>query len=701
MAQEIADSKLLDTWGSGGAKIEPDITKIIEGWQLGEQPPHEYMNWLQNTFGSKLNHILKNGVASWNNETEYLAGASVQHSGNVWICETTNTNSEPTDLNANWAKVAINKELIVTVDTLADLRNISYPANTVWASGYHAKNDGAFGSHIFRLKGVKTTETDNGGTVIITTIGGTDYVYELQYDGAVNVKWFGAKGDGVTDDTLAVASIAEEKIYTPALLTSQIKYTDKKHIDGNFNKWSFAVEDDADVLAGRVQGIVFSSEGSDANRIYGATLKNAVFEMPYYAVMGGGTADNHFVINIANTSDVLIENIRVENSDLCLNVGYGAIALTDRGSLNTIVNNFVGTEIKGMGTQIFCSKYGNFRNLNFQGVSTKADFHGVRLTAYNFFHNQFNNIQAVVKNFTNALSIQQYSNNNTIDIVADTVTNGVHIHGHNEDVQNGAESAFNMIKFNGKNISGKGIYNGGSYNKFDFIIDSTGSYGVHEQSQSTSTWLSTNNTYIGKIINAADRGMFLQGKNATIDVEIEGISTASTNYGLVVDGSGVTGKAVIKNCGTGASIIGNNNTLYLTIKDCTNGITISGNNNTIYIDTDLSVNISGYNNKIVGTYGTRSVTGSGNDTVSLGKNYFNKQFFNLTSDSNGYVTLTHNFSAAAIFNAEVFGNNGYYLQPYAQTATTVTCRLFDSSGVRVANATGLTVMLSMAIRLDG
>lgn len=206
MAQEIADSTLLDTWASSGLIVEPDISKIIEGWQLGEQPPHEYMNWLQNTFGSKLNHILKNGIAEWNNETEYLAGSSVQHSGNVWICETTNTNSEPTDLNANWEKVAINKDLTVTVDTLADLKNISYPANTVFVSGYHAKNDGAFGSHIFRLKGVKTTETDNGGTVIIATIGGVDYVYELQYDGAVNAEYFGAVGDGITDDTVALQS---------------------------------------------------------------------------------------------------------------------------------------------------------------------------------------------------------------------------------------------------------------------------------------------------------------------------------------------------------------------------------------------------------------------------------------------------------------------------------------------------------------
>ena len=309
MAQEIADSKLLDTWGSSGTKIEPDISKIIEGWQLGEQPPHEYMNWLQNTFGSKLNHILKNGVATWNNETEYLAGASVQHNGSVWLCKTTNTNSEPTELNANWEKVAINKDLTVTVGTLADLRSISYPANTVWASGYHAKNDGAFGSHIFRLKGIKTTETDNGGTVIITTIGGTDYVYELQYDGAVNVNWFGAKGDAVFDSI--------NNVYTG---TDNYNILQNLLILAKINNWSIDFDNGKYLIS---QGLIlpFGNYQQSISTIIngnGATLvgnvSTASINGSSITAISTGYLDNNNVLHITSGDDLHItSNVIMQN----------------------------------------------------------------------------------------------------------------------------------------------------------------------------------------------------------------------------------------------------------------------------------------------------------------------------------------------------------------------------------------------------
>lgn len=201
MAQEIADSKLLDTWGSSGTKIEPDISKIIEGWQLGEQPPHEYMNWLQNIFGSKLNHILKNGIAKWNKETEYLAGSSVQHNGNVWLCKVDNTNSEPTDSSNNWSKMPSLENLALTVDTIND-----FPSGATTRDVIIVKDLDRGGIFIYDSTKV---DDDNQGTNFNGWI--------RQYSGAVNVKWFGAKGDGITDDRQAFnkALLASDEIEAP------------------------------------------------------------------------------------------------------------------------------------------------------------------------------------------------------------------------------------------------------------------------------------------------------------------------------------------------------------------------------------------------------------------------------------------------------------------------------------------------------
>ena len=199
MAQEIADSKLIDTWSSDGLKVKPDVSKIIEGWQLGEQPPHEYMNWLQNTFGSKLNHILKNGVAKWNNETTYLAGSSVQHNGNVWLCKSDNTNSEPTDINNSWENTKSNK----SANTINDLKTKS--SDVINVLGYHTKGDG--GGGLFYWDST-STEADNGGTIIQAT-GITTGRWKRVFSGAVNVKWFGAVESFVIDSTQAIQNAIE------------------------------------------------------------------------------------------------------------------------------------------------------------------------------------------------------------------------------------------------------------------------------------------------------------------------------------------------------------------------------------------------------------------------------------------------------------------------------------------------------------
>jgi len=76
--------------------------------------------------------------------------------------------------------------------------------DTVYVTGYHTAGDGAFGSHFF--KRVDSAGTDNTGTIIVPN-GVTTYYYALQYEGVVNVKWFGAVGDGVTDNYNSFSNI--------------------------------------------------------------------------------------------------------------------------------------------------------------------------------------------------------------------------------------------------------------------------------------------------------------------------------------------------------------------------------------------------------------------------------------------------------------------------------------------------------------
>jgi len=84
----------------------------------------------------------------------------------------------------------------VVVDSIANMKNLNpeIEANaTVELLGYYSKGDGGGGTFYWDSTSI---EDDNGGTIIEAT-GVVDGRWIRNYSGAVNVKWFGAKGDGV------------------------------------------------------------------------------------------------------------------------------------------------------------------------------------------------------------------------------------------------------------------------------------------------------------------------------------------------------------------------------------------------------------------------------------------------------------------------------------------------------------------------
>ena len=105
-------------------------------------------------------------------------------------------------LSAQGNSVVNIKDVTKQVDTIADLKLLDGSHKLVYVTGYHTAGDGAFGSHFFEWDAT-STEVDNGGTIIKLT-GVATGRYKLKYDGSVNVRWFGAVGDGAVDDTVSI-----------------------------------------------------------------------------------------------------------------------------------------------------------------------------------------------------------------------------------------------------------------------------------------------------------------------------------------------------------------------------------------------------------------------------------------------------------------------------------------------------------------
>lgn len=87
-------------------------------------------------------------------------------------------------------------EEVASIAALKALKGMGSLQYSVRVLGYHTAGDGGGGEFYWDSA---SSATDNGGTVIAANAGGVGR-WRRVYSGLLNIRWFGAKGDGTTDD---------------------------------------------------------------------------------------------------------------------------------------------------------------------------------------------------------------------------------------------------------------------------------------------------------------------------------------------------------------------------------------------------------------------------------------------------------------------------------------------------------------------
>jgi len=96
---------------------------------------------------------------------------------------------------------------MISLDSIADLKNYSISTNeSVNVLGYYYKNDGGGGIFYFNSS---LNLTPNGGTIFQSNLSSTGRWIRTNLDLSVNARWFGCKGDGISNDTQALQNAAD------------------------------------------------------------------------------------------------------------------------------------------------------------------------------------------------------------------------------------------------------------------------------------------------------------------------------------------------------------------------------------------------------------------------------------------------------------------------------------------------------------
>ena len=231
-------------------------------------------------------------------------------------------------------QIALNKTAY-SVETIEELINVPVEFNTVIVKDINRGGTFVSKTAVDINPNTGSLYVVNGGTVFAKLGGG---FWVRQYSGTVNIKWFGAKGDGITDDTNAIqTAIDYAKVNGLKLIAPTGVYiTGAISVSNNTSSWSIHGEGvDATMFIHKDgNGTMFAGN----NNAYGFTMSDFSIDCKYS--LYNHASANHG-ISIADTNNVRLIRINIRD--------YKNSAILFFSSTATFANNCVAIDCESDG----------------------------------------------------------------------------------------------------------------------------------------------------------------------------------------------------------------------------------------------------------------------------------------------------------------------------------------------------------------
>lgn len=242
---------------------------------------------------------------------------------------------------------------LVTAADVAALRALAVSTSyNVLLNGYYANGDGGGGQFYGVTGAAAGTYVENGGTVILPTGGNGSSAWLRIIDGPINIRWFGATGDGVTDDYTAIqAAINYAQVATITLTSAALSKPAVYIPVGIFNyatslliSSELGIEVFGETRSVYEQGSVLRYTGSD----YAIKIQNGVTTSSSSVTIGTGSK-TFVTTNSSATSSIAVgDPILIRSTANEANFMSGTVTSF---SGNTLVANIANTG--GSGTASF------------------------------------------------------------------------------------------------------------------------------------------------------------------------------------------------------------------------------------------------------------------------------------------------------------------------------------------------------------